>query len=1071
MEKNEMKAILPGIPGSKPLGNYYLIVFLFCFCFQSVYSVESERVYRGEEVFPPEIQQKKGVSGTVLDIQGKPVPGATVYVKKTSIGTITDIDGKYSLTAIPENAILVVSFVGMKTQEIAIGNETRINIILQEETIGLEEVVAIGYGTMKKKDLTGSITSVKSETLENENPKRITDVLRGNVPGLEVNFDVSAKGGGDFQIRGDNTLKASSSPLIVLDGIIYNGDMANINPNDIETIDILKDASSAAIYGARSANGVILVTTKSRSAEGKPTINFNANYSIEPIARIARVRDHEKFLKWRQDVMKSMNYYNESQKNKLYIYDDPNNLPEGVTLEMWRDGNQNDPTDIYLSRLGLGAIESANYKAGKYIDWEDYIFQVGSRQDYNVSVAGKANSVKYYWSLGYEDNKGNIIGERYNAIRSLLKLESDVTKWLTVGVNTTFANRNEGYVPVNIDQYRTNSPYGSRYQDDGVTLRYSTTDDPVSSVAPDYDRHFIDRRSVIRTWTNDLFAKVKLPFNIEYNVDFAPRFEYTEFMNHQSALHQEWGKKGGLAERNNSSLYGWEMNHIVRWNKTVNDIHRFEVTLLTNAEKRQYWWDKMTTEGFSPSDVLGYHNMGAGKGTSTVISSNDEYSTASALMGRLFYSLKQRYMITVSVRRDGYSAFGLNNPYGTFPSAALAWTFSEEGLLKNNFLTYGKLRLSWGENGNRAIGIYDALSNMSTGKYPYQTLAGSAYEASQLYVSRMANYDLKWERTRSTNLGLDFGIMENLLSGSIDVYKSSTLDLLVDRKMTNVSGFTSTVANMGQVDNLGLELSLSAKLVDTKNFRWNGNVTFYTNKNKIVHLYGNIEDVLDEEGNVIGQKESDDLNNNWFIDRPIDQIWDYRVLGVWQLDQAEEAKKYGQFPGDFHLKDVNGDYKYNDSDKEFLGKTQPKFRWSMRHNFTLFKNFELSMMLYSQWGQLTTFNAAKNSDGFVERQNSYDTPYWTPENPINDYSRIRSQTGGINFNVYRDRSFIRFDNISFGYNFPQGMVHQVGISGLKLTGSIRNLAVWAPHWPKNYWDPETLTRAPRSFTIGLSVNL
>jgi TonB-linked SusC/RagA family outer membrane protein len=1016
--------------------------------------------------------QQAVVRGKVVDAKGESLPGVTVLLKGTATGTITDIDGKYTLNVgNASNGTLVFSFVGYKTQELPVKGAGNTSIILQEEDLLLNDVVVVGYGTMKKKDLTGAVVSVKSKNMENENPKSVGDILRGNVPGLEVGFDVSAKGGGALEIRGDNGLKTGSSPLIILDGIIYNGDMANINPNDIETIDILKDASSAAIYGARSANGVLLITTKIGSDGGKPSVNANIKHSIEPIAQMATVRDHNQFMTWRQDVMKSMNYNNVSQKDKLYIYDNPNNLPIGVTLDMWRDGNQNDPTDIYLARLGLGAIEAANYKAGKYVDWGDYIFQVGSRQDYNLSISGKANAVKYYWSMGYEDNKGNLIGDRFNSVRSLFKLESNVTNWMTVGLNSSFSRRNEGYVPVDASQYTRNSPYGSRYMDDGVTLRLSSTDDPVGSKEPDYDSYFTNRRSVITALNNNLFTKIKLPYDINYELDFAPRLEFSEFMNHQSAQHQEWTKSGGFAERNRSSTAGWEMNHIIKFNKILKEIHRFDVTLLANAEQRKFWSERMTTQNFSPSDGLGYHNMGAGTSTSNVISSNDEYSTASALMARAFYSLKNKYMLTLSLRRDGYSAFGMNHPYGTFPSAALGWQFTDEKFLKNNILTYGKLRLSWGENGNRDIGIYDALSNMSTGKYPYQTTSGTVYENSQLYVSRMANYDLKWERTRSIDAGIDFGFKDNMFTGSIDVYKSSTLDLLVDRKMTNVSGFTSALSNMGQVDNLGLEFTLNAKIIDSKNLKWNGTLTFYTNRNKVVHLYGTMKDVLDEQGNVIGQVEDDDKNNGWFIGRSIDQIWDYRVKGVWQSSQATEALAYGQFPGDFHIDDFKPDGKYNDDDKQFLGRKQPKFRWSMRHNFNIFKDFDLSMMMYSVWGQMTTFNAAKNSDGFVERNNSYNTPYWTPENPINDFSRIRSQTGGVSFNVYREASFVRLDNISLGYNVPKKLLSKIEIADLKIIGSVRNVFCWAPYWPKNYWDPETLTRAPRSFSIGFNITL
>ena len=1028
-------------------------------------------------------QSAKEISGVISDKDNEPIVGANVVIKGTTRGIITDIDGKFTIQAQPDE-ILTISYIGYIKQEIPIGGQTVFNITLLEDLHNLEEIVVVGYGTMRKKDLTGAVSSLKKTVVENEKPQQLADILRGNIPGIAVGFNVSAKGGGDMQIRGKNTLKAGSSPLIVMDGIIYEGDISNINPNDIETIDILKDASSAAIYGARSANGVVLISTKMGTTTGKPVINFDVSFGVATIAQMAKVRDHEQFMTWRQDVMKSMNYYNQSQKDKLYIYDNPFNLPAGVTLDMWRDGNQNDPLEVYLGRMGLGALEIANYKAGKYIDWADYCFQNGTMQNYNVSIAGSLNNVKYYWSLGYDDNTGNRIGDRFNTVRSLLKLDVNITDWLNVGLQTNFSTRNEGYVPINLNEYRTNSPYGSRYEDDGVTIRYSSTDDP-ASIVPDYDRTFIDRRNVIRTWTNNIYAKIRLPLDISYEFNFAPRFEYTEYMNHQSALHQEWGKSGGLAERNNSSLYGWEMNNILKWNRTFADNHRFEVTLLANAEQRQYWYDRMTTQGFSPSDVLGYHQMGAGRGSSNVISSNDEYSTADALMARLFYSLKGRYMLTLSVRRDGYSAFGLNHPYGTFPSIAPAWVFSEEDFLKNDFLTYGKIRFSYGENGNRAIGIYDALSNMSSGKYPYQPLNGSVYEASRLFVNRMANSDLKWEKKRSFNIGLDFGVKNELFSGSIDLYNASTLDLLVDRKMTNVSGFTSTVANMGQVDNTGIEVSLNSKIMERKNFRWDGTVTFTTNKNKIVHLYGNMEPILDANGKVIGEKEADDINNGWFIGHPIDEVWNYKVLGVWQLGEEEEAYRYNQFPGDFKLLDKNNDGRYNDDDKEFLGRSVPKFYWSMRHSFNIFKSLDISFMLYSQWGHITEYNSAKNTDGFVERHNSFLTPYWTPENPINNYSRIRSQTGGIAFNVYRERSFVRMDNISLGYQLPKSLIKHVGITGgVKITGSIRNVFCWAPHWPDNYWDPEAITRnnpsdansqmlstTPRNFVIGISVTL
>lgn len=1025
------------------------------------------------------INQQRKVSGKVTETNGMPLPGVTVVVKGTTVGTITDDDGNYQLDVPSGSNQLLFSFIGMKTIEESIANRSVIDVSMDADVIGLEEVVAIGYGTMKKSDLTGSVSSVRAEQMENEKPQAIQDLLRGNIAGLQVGFSTNAKGGGSLEIRGDNTLKAGSSPLIVLDGVIYQGGMEDINPNDIESIDVLKDASSAAVYGSRSANGVLLITTK-KGKKGKPIINVNSSIGLASMATMQEVYGPHEFLDWRTEVMKSLNYYNPNTNQKLYKFENPSKLTDGVTEEMWRDGSAGELTDIWLARIGLLPVEIANYKAGNSVDWADMVFQNGLRQDHNISLSGQKEDVTYYMSLGYNNNEGVIVGDEYENVRSRINLDAQVTDWLSVGINTQFSNRNESKMnrPDNPDptiqadwgKIINNSPWGSIYEDEGEKLRISPVDDLGRGAKhPLYDMMFQERRRYYNTLISTLYAQIKLPFNISYQMNFAPRFEWYEFMNHQSSKHEEWGKFGGQSKRLQNKIYSWQIDNIIKWNQTFNQIHKFDVTLLVNAEKYQSWENYMSAQDFQPTDALSFHRMQAGTGTSFQITSNDQYETGDALMGRVFYSLKDRYMVTLTMRRDGYSAFGQNHPYGYFPSAAFGWVFTDESIFQNDILSYGKLRLSWGSNGNRAVGRYEGLSDMTTGKYPYQTLSGTVYEGTQLYVNRMANPDLKWEQTESLNIGLDYSILNGVFDGSIEYYTAVTKDLLVDRALPDILGFSSVATNLGEVKNHGMEIVLNSRIMKRQNFSWNTNVNFTFNRNEIVSLYGDMVDVLDDNGNIIGQKEADDYTNGWFIGKPIDVIWQPRIMGVWQIGEEEEAAQYGQFPGDFKLKDVEGPGVINDLDKEFLGYRTPRFRWNMRHEFNFFKHFNASFMLYSYWGHKGTMNSAKNRDSFPERVNSYKIPFWTPETPHNDYARIYSAQGGAVFDVWRDRSFIRLDNISLAYTVPPVALSKLQIQNLKVFGTIRNVGWWAPKW--EFWDPENSGPNPRYFTLGVNLTL
>lgn len=1007
----------------------------------------------------PLVNIDRVISGKVLSkSDNSPIPGVTVMVKGTSNGTTTDVDGKYQIEVKGASDVLVFSSVGYLTLERAAGNSSVVDVDLVTDQKTLDEVVVVGYGTQKKRDLTGAVSQINTTKLENENPNSVQDILRGNIAGLNVGMSPSAKGGGSLLVRGRNSITAASSPLLVLDGAIYYGELSDINPNDIETIDVLKDASSTAVFGAKAASGVILITTK-KGKDGKTIINENSNFGIANVSKNQPVLGPQEFVEWRGEVMKNIN-----SNYKPHQFEDPSKLPSDLTLDQWMayDGSKGDPTTIWLQRLGMQPVEIENYKAGRSVDWYNKIFQTGIRQDHTVSLSGKKEAVSYFMSLGYLNNEGMIYGDKFSTLRGRLNLEGKVNKFLSVGVTTQFADRDESQVPVDYNLARTLSPWGSEYNDDG-TYKWRPNNEASGGNHPYYERQFIDRRVKYTTLNTTLFANVTLPFGFSYRVNATPRYEFYERFNHESSKHAEWAAVGGSSSRQNRKTFNWQIDNIVKWNKTFG-IHNFDATFLVNAEKYQRWDNTMTNKGNLPTDVLGYHGIGGG--ILPTVSSSDQVSTGDALMARLFYSIKDKYMLTVSTRRDGYSAFGQKNPRANFASVALGWVFTDEEFWKNKWFNYGKLRASWGSNGNRDIGLYAALSDLNTGKYLHVRSDGTVYMVNQLYVNTMENKDLKWERTASYNLGLDFGLFNNVLEGSIEVYKSSTTDLLVARALPDILGFSSVMSNLGEVQNKGIEFSLNSVNMNRENFTWRTTANFQLNRNKIVSLYGE----KDANG-----KEKDDVANKRFIGHSLDEIWDYKIDGVWQVAEKEEAAKYGVKPGDFKIRDVDGDGKYSNADKMFQGFTNPRFRWTLRNDFKLFKVIDLGVAVYSYWGHKATFNQMKNRDGFLDRTSSYRFPYWTEENPSNEWARLYSSEGGSSgFNVYRNRSFIRLDNISVGYSLPKKLVNKYSIENLKFFFSAKNLGYYAPKW--DYWDAEpnddnANVPTPRILTLGIDITL
>lgn len=1012
----------------------------------------------GASVLP--VEADRTISGRVTDEKGDVLPGVSILVKGTQRGMTTDINGEFSIEAPDEQSVLVFSFVGYLTQEQVVGNRSFMEISMKVDEKNLEELVVIGYGTQKKSDLTGSVARVNGDAFKTQSITQVTDMLAGNVAGFYANQSPAAAGGASMEIRGPSSLSASTSPMIVLDGVVYNGSIRDINPTDIETIDILKDASSAAVFGAKAASGVIIITT-SRGKTGKPTIQFSTKVGVAEVTRKKfGSYDGQGYLDYRRDMYRFM-------RGPLpdYYYFSPEQLPAGITLEQWRTASANphaDNTIEWLNRLNFFPIEQENYLAGKSMNWMDEVLTRGVRQDYDVSVGGGTENLKYYWSIGYTNNEGIIKGDQFGTIRSRLNVDFKVADWLNVGMNTQFADRDESVVQANLGRMYMVSPFGSMWNDDGSVRWYPG--DYIGAVNPLMDYYGQDRLRKIQSVFSALFAELRLPFGITHRVSYQPRYEVLKDYNYWSPQTVIGGQTypDGRASREDYSQFGWMLDNLMKWNKQVG-IHGFDVTLLHNLEHTRTWTSTSTNITFRPSPVLGFSGMQFG--TNPTVSSNDTEVTGDALMARLNYSLLGKYLLTASVRRDGYSAFGQKNPRAVFPALALAWNLGEESFFDVSWISQFKIRASWGVNGNRDIGMYSALAQLGSNLY---------YNGTNLQVglfnNSLANSNLRWERTESVNLGFDVDLFSNRLNLTADLYHSYTTDLLMSRRLPQITGFSTIMTNLGRLDNKGIELTVNSVNMNTKAFSWRTNLVFSMNRNEIKRLFGDYEEV-EIDGQTV-RREVPDYSNKWFPGKPLDVVWDYDIQGIWQVEEEEAAKVYRLVPGDFKARDIDGNGRYEAlHDKTFIGYSQPRYRWGLRNDFTFLKNFTASFFLRADLGHIADMPQALHSWSTYDRNSTSNVPYWTADNRTNEWPRLTQDNapfgGGIM--LYKPRSFVRIQDVSLAYQVQGGVLQHLRLNDASIFASIRNLHSF-DKWPG--WDPEsTHTPMPRTYTFGLNVTL
>lgn len=940
------------------------------------------------------------VTGSVTDSDGATLPGVNVMERGTSNGTITDANGRYTM-AVAADATLIFSYIGYMTEEVSVNNQSSIDVSLKPDITQLEEIVVVGYGTQRRSDITGSVASVPKERLEKLPVNNVMQAIQGAVANVSVSQASSVPGDApSVQIRGRNSINASSEPYVVVDGIPLSrtdGSINDINPNDIESIEILKDPSAVAIYGVNGSNGVILITTK-RGVSGIPTIRYSGYGGVEEAAHILEPASPEELLRRYAEYSRITN------------------------------------TSLYNGGPVRNEFEWDNYENGVTIDWLDAVMQTGVIQNHNLSVSGGSENAKYYVSADYFDQKGILKGYNYKRYSFRTNTDFQVTRYLTFGTSAFFVAHNRDGGRANLLQALAMSPYAKMYNEDGTLTQY-----------PMYSEQL---------WANPLLPTTLDPerrqFNLSMNgyteVDFGEIFEPLAGLKYRFnggysyvpvRINEYEGKsvynQNGWGRIINRESQSYTVENIISYAKDFGR-HHLDFTGLYGA-KSKYWQEAVASGQIFPNDDLGWGNLESASNQNA--SSHADLYQSISQMGRINYSYDSRYMLTFTVRRDGASVFGANNKYGTFPSAAVAWNIHNESFMTNQeTISNLKLRLSYGVSGNEAIGIYQTLALMSS-----SSLAMDGRSHTTLKVKpRMGNDDLQWEKTTGLNVGLDFGILRNRITGSVDVYKSNTNDMLLLQRLPRLTGFADVWTNIGEVENTGLDLTINSNNIATRDFSWSSALVFATNKNKIVDVYGD---------------GKDDLGNRWFIGHPVGVIYDYTKVGIWQEDEiASEANKGWDDPalaGDLKLADLNNDGKIDDNDRSILGQTSPKWTGGLTNTFT-YKSLSLSIFINTVQGALRNnpqIGAA--SDELGRRSAPAVIGYWTPENRSNEWRSLGNHSNSHGYGFPSDASYTRLKDVTLSYSLPETVVNRIGISGLQLYASGRNLYTWT-NWIG--WDPE-----------------
>lgn len=967
------------------------------------------------------------VVGVVSDEFGDPIPGANVQVKDMSRGTITDFDGKYELNNIQVDDTLIFSFVGLLSKEVVVGDQLELNIMLQANVDNLEEVVVVGYGTQKKSDIVGSVAVVNVEAAVTQPTSDISELLRGKAAGVQISQNSNRPGGSSsIIIRGSNSINGGNSPLFVLDGVPTTN-IDDISPDEIESIEVLKDAASQAIYGARASNGVILVNTK-KGLVGPVKVSYNGYYSVENLYRNFDLYSPSEWVQLRREAYRTDN-------NDEYLYD-----------------------DFIFTDLQLNVIQSNNF-----VNWEDLVIQQGIVTNHNLSLRGGSDQTKLYSNFGVFDQQGLIPGSDFNKLTARVNLDQKINDQMQLKLNTLLTFRKQNRESGNLD-WIVLPPVAKAFEDDGSLIRFPLGVNDVNIYNPLWNMRESTNFTESNTLDLNLIFDYQVTDHLKYRVNSSIKRRNANNMQYLTRLHEGGASNNGQASLNDYVTKEYLVENIVTFDKRFNENHYLDATFVFSVNESEYNYTGISASGFE-NDFLGFNGI---EGAENIDQPNRQANKRSrqGMMGRLRYNLKDRYLLTLTSRVDGSSVFSQNNKYGFFPSAALGWKIHQEPFMESiSAINQMKFRVSYGSIGNEAINPYQSLGLASPILYAFDGDTSVGY----LPGSRLHNPDLTWETSTTFNVGVDFGFFNNILTGSVEVYDTKTTDLLVNRKV-NSPGYTTTTYNAGETSNKGYEVLLSADIFRTKNVRWNLSANYASNKNKIISLYGD----LDDEGNPI-----DDVASNLFIGSPIKVIYQYQFDGIWQsTDDIVNSHMPDAAPGDVRVRDISGPDGVPDGiltdDDRVKFKKDPDWFGSITSSLKV-NNFELLTDFYIVKGAMKSnpYLADYSSGGTLQgKLNGIRVGYYTPENPSNNYPRPRETTPSYLYALaVQDASFIRLRTLQLSYNLPKKILDEFSLDRLKIFVSGTNVFTITDY--KSY-NPEVNPGSypdGREVTIGLKLEL
>ncbi len=991
--------------------------------------------------------QQVKISGTIIDAATKePLVGVNVVVEGTTIGVMTDAKGKFTLNVPNLNGTLAVSYIGYGAQKIPINGQTTVDVSLTSDVLALEEVVVTGYGTVRKSDLTGSVSSIKTEQLLQLPTQRVDQAIQGRATGVFIlNTDGSPGGNTMIRIRGNNSINGGNDPLIIVDGL-QGASINQLNPNDIQSMEILKDASATAIYGSRGANGVILITTKLGKV-GKPVIDAGYSIGFQNLARKLPV----------------MNAYDFARYNN---FANSFGTSGGATPRH------------YFSDADL------EYYKTHSTDWQDEIYKTGIMQNANMAISGATDRLKYMVSTSYLDHAGILLNSQYSRLSLRANLAADITKWVDFGLNYSYTSEKYKSPPFNSDQGDVLfqpindatrwAPTEPVYDDNGNYWKarkgYGSDDtwNPVATA--------LETKIENPTFQNNvnLFLNFKPMKGLSLKIMGGGTFQNLYNSKYENTKTRNGNSLNGVGNVSNSFYHMYQNDNILTYDNTFGP-HHITFTGLNENIFSGVYGNSMRGQDFLV-DELGTDNMDGAKSVSV-----DSWRNERALisyMGRINYGLFDKYLLTLSYRADGSSVFGENNKWGYFPSGSLAWRISQEDFLKDNsVVTDLKLRLSYGITGNQAISPYGSLARLSSGyRYPYNDGSGLNIGFG---ISDIANPNLKWESTAQSDIGVDVSLFKGRLTSTIDVYRKVTDNLLMPRQLPGYVGVSSVIDNVGSVENKGLEILIGGDPVVGK-FRWNTSFNISINRNKVLDLGPGVEKIgyTPTSGGYSLGTEYMFLE----VGQPMGEIRGWLYQGLWKSSEEVEARKYGQLPGTPKYADLNNDGLVDEKDKTIIGRGYPKFTWGFT-NLVTYDNFELSFLITGSYGN-QLFNTLRIRRETYEANDPKVWNYWTPTNQNTDIPAhydgawvqaqnlptkyIFGTSEGTTSRWVEDASFARLKTITLAYNFQQSLLKKIGFSKARLYVTGTNLFTVTKY---TGYDPEIAAYPGQDATIGVDLSV